>query len=818
MKFHGDHPVLVVEEKLSFQDVYTFIQMYEKLLNPNGLMVSWYGDLPKVRDLKLDIRPPFVWFSCNSNAKVLLTHPQGTALDLSEIDEKYKERLLRFGKLCQDIWDEARLLSRAGNDTSQFHAFRAPGTLPPGREKPLPGFYPSSDTLSIPKKDINFPDVSTFMYEYYHNINQGGLFINWVNPPPVKSSIELELFLPHLQTPLVMPAKIVYVGDGGVGAELSEQTELTLEILEKYSGLCESIWQEAQTQPKPEVEEFMVPSQSSYTIPAPSPPSSEINAYPVHNESDFFMLGQSQADLHPPEDLSVSLAGQAFGQYRPFDTMDLPAAQSSDSIEIGMEDQAHFSREFELFVEQDNLQAPTLREVKAEEDEDEEPPPEPDSSKASWEGTLSQTSLTKILLKSSKEKYSGLLKLSNGTSEVEIALYKGRINRILGHPLAEETLLGEILAKQDKISRYKLQESLKSAMENGKRLGDELMARHWLKKRELAVGLRAQLEKRLASLVELTEGTLENDEIDLSMWADMHFAYYEDAPYGNAPVAPPTPPVRTLLNVRSRKYRKRTRAEVAAVESDFIRMYVHKAEGYEGDIGYMGLSDNQDLFWNEVLTGCFRLKEVASVSPLSRMRTHAFLFALRDFGFVEFRKKPHEMLEEGRILEMFEQKCRSSDRDSLFDLFEVHWASTDDEIKAGYEEVKKRYNHQKIAPNLEAKVVHMSNQLMVAFDRGYEKLKTRELRAVYRAKILSKEQIKFAKDLLVKQGDMEAYKQNHQMAAYSYDHALELDPKDRSVQQKHKASVQKAKANKQYKGLSLHKPLEGDILIKLLTS
>ncbi len=81
------------------------------------------------------------------------------------------------------------------------------------------------EDLKIP---VDYSAVDAFFSEFTTNINEGGMFIETDNAPPLGSEVQLQFRLPNLDRPVKVAGRVAWLSDGkadspaGMGIEFQE--------------------------------------------------------------------------------------------------------------------------------------------------------------------------------------------------------------------------------------------------------------------------------------------------------------------------------------------------------------------------------------------------------------------------------------------------------------------------------------------------------------------------------------------------------------------------------------------------------------------
>jgi uncharacterized protein (TIGR02266 family) len=80
------------------------------------------------------------------------------------------------------------------------------------------------------KVPVDYSAVDAFFSEFTTNINEGGMFVETETPPPLDATVQLQIRLPDLQTPIKLGGRVAWVSDGkgegppGMGVEFQDLT------------------------------------------------------------------------------------------------------------------------------------------------------------------------------------------------------------------------------------------------------------------------------------------------------------------------------------------------------------------------------------------------------------------------------------------------------------------------------------------------------------------------------------------------------------------------------------------------------------------
>jgi Tfp pilus assembly protein PilZ len=669
--------------------------------------------------------------------------------------------------------------------------------------------------------EITFEGLTDFLGEYEANIRHGGMFVPWDSPPPIDTRVHLILKLPLDFVPLPVDAVVVFSSPGGVGLQLVALDANRRELLDACAAACRTKAGEREAMAGPPTHLLSFPSVEAFQreyetnirhggvfVPWQPPP-------PVHTavrlrlELPFDLEPvelEAQVVFASPAGAGLQLSGLDAAKRALLDsclrrcqerqeaagTAERPAGSSSDaptSMRHGsaspLETPAAFPVAPPAAIPLEAAALPVAPSpaipaapsaasagsstAAATGGITSEPPrSRPAPSGPSWEGTLSDTSVPELLSTLAQRKANGRLLLQGDTS-AELYFYQGQIIRVIEQPLRNEHLLGEMLVRAGQIRSIERDLALAQAREQELPLGQALIKRNSLTTQALAQALSKQQQSRVYEQTRRLEG---------------RFSFTD---YVRPPKGPPLPavhPARVLFRGKVDEYRNRLPHEVEAAESGYSELFLFRADHAPENMGEVGLNAEEQRFWNQVVTGGYYLKEVYPLSNLSRRQTHAVVFALLELGLLVFRRDMDPRKKEQKLREALRRKVSRMEKDTLFNVLELHWMATDSDVVEGYQRVRAAYDCSSIPIEVAEDVRTMSATILKRAEEAMAALRTHEQRRKYRESFLEPSQIHFSADLLLQQGDMSLYRGDLKDAEHRFTHALELEPANKEIRAK----------------------------------
>ena len=80
------------------------------------------------------------------------------------------------------------------------------------------------------KVPVDYSAVDAFFSEFTTNINEGGMFVETETPPPLDTTVQLQVRLPDLERPIKIGGRVAWISDGksgsppGMGIEFQDLT------------------------------------------------------------------------------------------------------------------------------------------------------------------------------------------------------------------------------------------------------------------------------------------------------------------------------------------------------------------------------------------------------------------------------------------------------------------------------------------------------------------------------------------------------------------------------------------------------------------
>ncbi|HCH65054.1 MAG: hypothetical protein CL927_18950 [Deltaproteobacteria bacterium] len=341
-------------------------------------------------------------------------------------------------------------------------------------------------------------------------------------------------------------------------------------------------------------------------------------------------------------------------------------------------------------------------------------------------------------------------------------------------PLQEREVLGMLLFKAGQITKEQLERCIEIMQTKGIRQGEAFIEMGIMSFSQLIMVLGKQNEFILQHVLKHSKGS----------WT-FH-------PLPKLPEAFLPPPVRVgaLLFRSMIEEAKQLRGQrLADTLREYVNNYVQIAEGRQGMFGDLGLNSAERRLVAIIQERTIRMRELFSMSPLSRQNTAAVFYALISLGMFSFGNRETHARYLQRIGIDIGRKKRQLIQATHFDVLEVHWISLPEEIEEGYHKLKEEYRLESYVdvPDDLAETIQRINKRV---DEAYAVLRDALQRREYRKTLVEEFMIIQSAELLAKKGEMAVMRQERMVAVSCFAKALELQPRNGA----YKTSLQRARA------------------------
>jgi hypothetical protein len=329
-------------------------------------------------------------------------------------------------------------------------------------------------------------------------------------------------------------------------------------------------------------------------------------------------------------------------------------------------------------------------------------------------------------------------------------------------PMVETEVLGVLLLRAQQITEAQLRQSLELMRARGCRQGEAFIEMGVMSYPQLIMVLGKQVEYLFTQLLAMGEGTFT----------------FHDLPALPEPFLPPGLRIPNLLFRRSSAKAKELRSEeLAAHFKPNINAYVGLHPEARRLLHDVKLSEVERKLVSIIDETNLRLREVFSVSPISRAATACMIYALDELKVLQYDGGESRAGYLARAAEVIAKKKRQLARCTEFDVLEVHWISLQDEIDAAVAKVTAEYAPSAFK-DLPAELMEDLVKINERIRHATAVLKDGPKRREYRKSILEAFMIEQSAELLGRKGEMAIMRHDRREAVACFAKAQELDPRN----------------------------------------
>lgn len=378
-------------------------------------------------------------------------------------------------------------------------------------------------------------------------------------------------------------------------------------------------------------------------------------------------------------------------------------------------------------------------------------------------GLLGDRSLRDTMVRLAVERRSGLLMILEANDRRRFGFWqRGGPVGWRAEPIDELEVLGVLLFKAGRITREQLAESLRVMEREGVRQGEALMQMGILTFPQLVMVLQKQVEYVLQRVMRLGEG----------VWA-----FFEMAELPEKFIAPPLR-VPSLLFRALKNYTQELASEtISAVHRPNLDRYIFFAEGVERVLDEIAFTPAEKKFLEITRSNSWRLRELFSVSNLSRSETANTLWALNEMNFMDYREeetRDRYLTRVGNRIMSKNSQCKAG---THFDVMEVHWICLPAEVETAYKRLKGEFDPARfkdLTPEMREAVTRINQKV----EESYQILRNETERRAHREAVVEKDKISQSAEILARKGEMAIMKADRAEATTCFGKALELMPKN----------------------------------------
>jgi hypothetical protein len=328
-------------------------------------------------------------------------------------------------------------------------------------------------------------------------------------------------------------------------------------------------------------------------------------------------------------------------------------------------------------------------------------------------------------------------------------------------PLQEREVLGMLLFKAGQITEEQLRESTDLMQSKGIRQGEAFIEMGVMSFSQLIMVLGKQCEFIFQQLIKNGNGA---------------WTFHELPKLPEAFLPPPVRVATLLFRSKITEGKSLRGQQLADILKEYINSYVQLSPERKNLIGDLGLNSGERKLIELIADRTLRMRELFSMSPVSRQNTASIFFALIQLGLFTFGDRETHGRYLQRVGISVGKKKRQLIQCTHFDVLEVHWVSLPTEIDDAYRRLKEEYDlstYDNLPEDLAEVITRISNRI----DEAYEVLRDDLQRREYRKDLVEDFMILQSAELLSKKGEMSIMRKDRRMAVLCFSKALELQPR-----------------------------------------
>ena len=191
----------------------------------------------------------------------------------------------------------------------------------------------------------------------------------------------------------------------------------------------------------------------------------------------------------------------------------------------------------------------------------------------------------------------------------------------------------------------------------------------------------------------------------------------------------------------------------------------------------LGLDPQSQTFFEESLNGCVTLDHVRKTSPLGIHRTKRLFLTMLAMGLIQISEEPAAeakvLTPEQQIFEELERRTNAT----RFDQLGVHWSDHPRAYPKALERVKREFGPESKWHHFHPETVPTCNQIIKMAEAAKVFLSNKEQRVEHRNEQITRFQQQVSANLMFKQAELMAMRQEYQAARQALEVCLEMDPR-----------------------------------------
>jgi hypothetical protein len=383
-------------------------------------------------------------------------------------------------------------------------------------------------------------------------------------------------------------------------------------------------------------------------------------------------------------------------------------------------------------------------------------------------GCLSEPNLFSLLFELSARRFMGRLLLQGKDKAETIFLFKdGKLVGADRRPMEETQSIGYLLRRAGRITESDFRE-LRRSREETKKSDQELLSGK-VDVREIGIILVEVIRKVLARIASIRP---------------IHYKIEEGAQHlaGLAPV---------VINLKRAIFRAMVDAAAQCKSEDllsglepYMHHFVIRAESPPFGLMDLKLEKDEQRFWNVTLEKPIRLRQLFSVSALSKLQSIRIIYGMAFLGFVDFSTQGIE--DELNIIPYMTRTVNELEDSNHFDVLQVHWTALKPAIDTAYAKVKKEWERIQIPPSQKAAAQALLAKILAKLDASHVHLSDDDRRRVVRDQIIEPSRREFTAEIMAEHCRSDLFRGNPVQARYYIEMAVDLAPRNQEYRSLYK--------------------------------
>ncbi len=321
--------------------------------------------------------------------------------------------------------------------------------------------------------------------------------------------------------------------------------------------------------------------------------------------------------------------------------------------------------------------------------------------------------------------------------------------------------LSDAILKECDVSAGQWTEALVGSKISGVAPGDYLVKRGVITERELHEALRRRAAAITRNLLTANFG---------------RWTYHPWTPVRELFTWEPIDVLPLILSAERANMARMTDDEITKTTEPHLDKHVSLAPERADLLEQLPLEGAERSLARELLPGGWTMKELLVHGGLTEKDLLRFVWVLKAMGFVRLRTDEGSDSKRNRAERKMYVALKDIQRRKNFEALHCHWTAIGSEVQEGHRKTLDEFNASKFAGVMDPRLQDLLDRIRARADELLMRLKTKKGRDSVRRSLVGESQLIMAADLMLKQGDMEAYKSNWGVARVCYERVIELAP------------------------------------------